>query len=632
MNAPVPGAPPSAAPPPSLDTNAPPATFPESRTDPTAPASQPGLTLQPQPAPENPVPPAAPLEIVNGTPINLANPPDQADDLANHLLVVYNQNDFNSQELAQHYASVRQIPPERVLGISCSTEEEITRAEYEKTIREPILDYLTQKNWMTRANTTTPLGNRTIHLLVATRNDIWAMALIRGVPLKIAEDPTDDDTMQIDAPLRTNAASVDTELALLPVFGLPKGGFVPNLFFDIHNTSPRRVGPELAKMVILVTRLDGPKPEQVRRMIDDSIWAEKNRLAGLAVVDARGITDPQNGYYAGDMWLKNARKSLEQDGWTVRYDDNPNVLPATDYSNQVAIYLGWYTDKAVGPWVTPPDRFVRGAVAYHLHSFSANTIRSETENWVGPLIAHGADVTMGTVYEPYLAFTPHEDIFTRHLLAGDYFAEAAYASIPGLSWMVTVVGDPLYRPFRVPLNEALAAITSTHTVHDDWLVLQQLQRDLHSGQTLATAENLQQSLEIPGAGPAAEEQLADLLQKISGSGTNKVIPQAYKKALAEYKLPIDRIRIGLKLAQYYDNQGFNSLARAQTDMLIQQYPEDSILFGVPGAAPPPTMTANAPYPGHGAPPIQMNQDIPQPPPGIPRPPRPPAPTPVPLTP
>ena len=77
-------------------------------------------------------------------------------------------------------------------------------------------------------------------------------------------------------------------------------------------------------------------------------------------------------------------------------------------------------------------------------------MRSTTQNWVGPLIAHGADATMGCVYEPYLALTPHVDIFTRRLLDGDSFAEAAYACQPGLSWMTTVVGDPLYQPFQTP--------------------------------------------------------------------------------------------------------------------------------------------------------------------------------------
>ena len=166
-------------------------------------------------------------------------------------------------------------------------------------------------------------------------------------------------------------------------------------------------------------------------MIDDTLYAENNRLAGLAVVDTRGLTDPKDAYTAGDVWLRNSRDMLVRDGWHIKFDDSPDVLPASDPLNQVAIYLGWYHDGAIGPWVTPPNRFVRGAIAYHLHSFSASTLRSDTVGWAGRLIAHGAAATMGTVYEPYLALTPHEDIFSRRLLQGDYFAEAAYAAEPG---------------------------------------------------------------------------------------------------------------------------------------------------------------------------------------------------------
>ena len=88
---------------------------------------------------------------------------------------------------------------------------------------------------------------------------------------------------------------------------------------------------------------------------------------------------------------------------------------------------------------------------------------------------------MGMVYEPYLALTPHEDIFVRRLLQGDYFAEAAYASERGLSWMLTVVGDPLYRPFREPLNVALSSGTGRHSDHTDWLLLQKVQREIVAG-------------------------------------------------------------------------------------------------------------------------------------------------------
>ncbi len=240
-----------------------------------------------------------------------------------------------------------------------------------------------------------PVGDRVLSLLMATRNDIWAIVLMRGVPLKIAQDSDDYFGMETKPELQTNAAAVDTELALLPIFGLPLGGFVPNIFYENQPGGIKLIGPELSRNMILVTRLDGPSVADVRRMIDDSLYAEQHRLAGLAVVDSRGITNPHDGYFAGDEWLRGARDALVKDGWTVKFDDDPNVLPPTDPCNQVALYLGWYRQDAYGPWMTPPPRFVRGAIAYHLHSFSANTIRSDTANWVGPLIAHGADATMG---------------------------------------------------------------------------------------------------------------------------------------------------------------------------------------------------------------------------------------------
>jgi uncharacterized protein (TIGR03790 family) len=382
--------------------------------------------------------------------------------------------------------------------------------------------------------------------------------------------------------LQTNAAAVDSELALLPVFGLPKGGFVPNPFFDVKKTGLVRIGPELAKSMILVTRLDGPRPEDVRRMIDDSLYAEKSRLAGLAVVDTRGLTDVNQGYILGDIWLRNSRDQLVKDGWTVKFDDKNEVLPATDPCNHVALYFGWYADNATGPWVTAPDRFVRGAIAYHLHSFSAATVRSNPSNWVGPLIAHGAAASMGMVYEPYLMLTPHIDIFTKRLLAGNYFAEAAYASEMGLSWMMTVVGDPLYRPFRQPLESVLTDSPPHSGGHDDWVLLQQVQREIAAGRLVPGADVLKQSLDGPGTGGVAAEGLGDLLEKLNEPAAIPAAEQAYQKAIGLDLDPIDRIRVGLKLAQHDCNHGRDAQAQTELDMLRDLYPADAKRFGVPG--------------------------------------------------
>jgi uncharacterized protein (TIGR03790 family) len=537
-----------------------------------------GLTLRPDTAGTN----AAPEVIPPGSgifPDTLHEPAALVpqEDLAAHLLVVYNANDPDSKGLADYYASRRGIPAERVFAISSPTTEEITRAQFDDTIRTPIISYLTQKDWMARETQRVRVGGRILDLLVATRNDIWAIVLMRGVPLKIAPDPSDVDSMEYEPALQTNAAAVDNELALLPVFGLPKGGFVPNTFFDDQVAGIKRVGPDLARAMVLVTRLDAAKVSDVRRMIDDTLTAEKNRLAGLAVIDTRGFTDKNGGYTMGDDWLRSSRDALVKDGWAVKFDDKPECLPATDPLNQVAIYLGWYNQDAIGPWVTAPNRFVPGAIAYHLHSFSASTIRNESSNWVAPLLAHGAAATMGMVYEPYLALTPHEDIFTRRLLQGDYFAEAAYASERALSWMLTVVGDPLYRPFRQPLDSAVAAASTPHTSHDDWVLLQKVQRELLAGTLDAKPETLRLALEVPGAGAVAEEGLGDLLLKANDPSA----VSAYKKAMAMDTEAIDRIRVGVKLADYFAAHNSAARAREELDQLWVDNALEARRFGVP---------------------------------------------------
>jgi uncharacterized protein (TIGR03790 family) len=569
------------------------------------PGAEPG-NLAPAPAPSplslhTEAVPAAPLDTGVAAPSsNLFFTENLPEDLPSHLLVVYNSSDPDSLALAAYYAERRGIALDHVLGIACSKNEEINRDEYSRTIREPIISYIYKKGWMTRRTAQVRIDNRTLQLLTATHNDVWAIVLMRGVPLKIATDPTETSAMESSPALQNNAAAVDSELALLPVFGLPLGGFVPNPFFDGFSRSAGRAGPDLANKLIMVTRLDGPTAADVRRMIDDSLYAEQHRLAGLAVVDSRGLTDVKNPYTVGDIWLRDAHDMLTQDGWAVRFDAAPDVISATDPCNQVALYLGWYHDGAVGPWVTPPNRFVRGAIAYHLHSFSALTIRNAAQGWVGPLIEHGAAATMGCVYEPYLDLTPHLDIFTRRLLAGNYFAEAAYASQPGLSWMTTVVGDPLYRPFREPLDAALAE-TTDHTAQHDWLLLQTVQREIAAGELVPTVQSLEQELDVPGA--VAEEGLGNLLEKLHDPGAMAAAETAYGKAAGLADQPIDRIRVGIKLAQAYANSGEGDQAQAELKSLRELYPLDAGRFGVADAmvptdvpAPNETAPASAPAP------------------------------------
>ena len=354
---------------------------------------------------------------------------------------------------------------------------------------------------------------------------------------------------------------------------------MPNVFYDRAGSGIVRAGPELADKLILVTRLDGPTPADVRRMIDDSLYAEENRLAGLAVIDSRGPDRPEKRVYRRRQLAALLPATCWRGRLVGQIRRQAEVLPATDPCNHVALYLGWYHDGACGPWVTPPDRFVRGAIAYHLHSFSATTVRSPTAGWVGPLIAHGAAATMGCVYEPYLALTPHLDIFTRRLLDGDYFAEAAYASQKALSWMVTVVGDPLYRPFKRSVEAALADSGPENPDHYDWLLLQQIRRGMVAGEIPNTVSSLEKRLDLPGC--VAQEGLGDLLEGVKEPAAVSMAERAYREAAHLATQPIDHIRIGLKLVQLYENHGQGDEAQNELNSLREHYPLDAANFGVP---------------------------------------------------
>jgi hypothetical protein len=57
--------------------------------------------------------------------------------------------------------------------------------------------------------------------------------------------------------------------------------------------------------------------------------------------------------------------------------------------------------------------------------------------------------TLGPVAEPYLASFPRPDEFFPLLLTGKLsLAEVYWKTTPMASWMISFIGDPLYRPYQ----------------------------------------------------------------------------------------------------------------------------------------------------------------------------------------
>ncbi len=366
-----------------------------------------------------------------------------APSLASKTLVIYNVSDPDSAPLARYYAARRGIPDDQILGLKCATDsEEISRDDYDTTIAIPLREAFTVNNWW-------ELSDNRLAPTAVIKNKIRYVALIRGMPLKVREKtsyPGDKpDTSTPFGPV--NGCSVDSEIAVLGKLTKQISGPLNNPYYENYD---RFDSVELPQYM-LVCRLDGPSPDDVKRMIDESLRAESNGLFGWVLLDQRGTNLP--GYKIGDDWLKGASTNFRKRGFPVFTDNIEPILPTGFPMPRTAIYLGWYNGDMAGAFTGAGVRFVPGAIACHIHSYSASTLRSRSVGWCGPLISSGADAVLGNVYEPYLTLTANLDIFSERLLRGYTFAESAWASLRAMSWMNVSVGDPLYRPYAVLDNQ-----------------------------------------------------------------------------------------------------------------------------------------------------------------------------------
>src|SRR5262249_25875186 len=147
-----------------------------------------------------------------------------------------------------------------------------------------------------------------------------------------------------------------------------------------------------APPVLLTARLDGPSPAIAKRLVDDALEAEATGLKGKAYVDARGIKyDPKNpGQATGDEGydesFRETAELLKAAGFDVTLDDKPELFKPGSCPD-AAIYAGWYQLANYVPSCT----FVKGAVAWHLASSEAVTLRDpNTKVWCPNLLKDGA--------------------------------------------------------------------------------------------------------------------------------------------------------------------------------------------------------------------------------------------------
>lgn len=359
------------------------------------------------------------------------------------VAVVGSSRDPESAALARDYARSRGIPAGNVFLLDApATAGSVGWADYSRLILNPLRRELAGAGLLKGTFGDAPDARGRIPFAAEGPQRLRWVVLCRGVPWLIRRDPGPDGRTPGASPA-SEAASVDSELALVAQADVDPAGSRPNPWFG------KDAEDDAARLAVRTARLDGPTAADVRRALAGARLAEERGLRGRAYVDNGGP------YREGDLWLGRVASLCRELGFPTDVEDSRAPLGTDARFDAPALYFGWYEASPKGKLAEPDARLAPGAVAFHLHSFSAVDLRDTRKGWTGPLVAKGAALTFGNVAEPYLGLSIRPDALLAGLARGLTAGEAAWAATPAVSWMGVIVGDPFYRPFGIPLHEQL---------------------------------------------------------------------------------------------------------------------------------------------------------------------------------
>jgi uncharacterized protein (TIGR03790 family) len=241
-------------------------------------------------------------------------------------------------------------------------------------------------------------------------------------------------------------AAVDSEMTLITAGPYQAAGWLPNPF---HLRFDRLlVISKVRGRTLMVGRLDGPTAATARRLVDDALAVEQTGLSGVFYIDARGLTgnEERGNYVWFDRHLLDLSEMVRKfSPMKMVLDKQPGVFPPGSCPD-AALYCGWYS---LADYV-PAFKWNKGAVGYHVASSEATTLKTPGSNvWCKRLVEEGVAATLGPVAEPFLFSFPLPDQFFPVLMTGKpTLLEAYFLTLPQVSWMQILIGDPLYRPFK----------------------------------------------------------------------------------------------------------------------------------------------------------------------------------------
>lgn len=418
----------------------------------------------------------------------LAHAGDRCGLTEDRTLLVWNSSSAESQAVRDLYVAAHPGVREFDLDLSYGVLS-IARSTYLTTIRQPIKDYLTN-------NTTTdgtPLAEHIICIVTT-----------RGVPARI-RGINERTTFPI-----STWSSVESELTLLhqdleqpnmddggvrfsgvidnpyhrrrndPISSYDRSQITVEREFDLLITGAQSIVGLTPGDIYLVCRIDSaPGPtttelEEIEALIDRSASLSFKPSQVQALLDEYACTDQlDDDRYGPDIGSNDEDFERVVDvmtdlGVTSTYDATFNFIEYSELSDtsKPLIFFGTYGENhmASGCGADPPGEgtYIElypnihpAALFQSIESFNGNSILTGTNRQgqgnAMDFFPMGGSFTIAHVAEPYSFSISDSEIVMENLYQhGLTFAEAAYASLPVLSWQHIPLGDPLARVLVLP--------------------------------------------------------------------------------------------------------------------------------------------------------------------------------------
>ena len=376
-------------------------------------------------------------------------------------IVLANENVPDGVLVAKALMRKRGIPEKNLVSLPMPTEEEISWQQFSEAILNPLRRELIQTHFVEGSiNAEKDPRGREDFVPTSEPKLEWLIS-VYGVPLKIRPSEirkasylsndngnkahiNENELTLIGSVSYGDQASVDSELAMVAFVNLDSNGARKNPWFgqEIYHDG---VDGEIVR----TARIDGPSASDTLRSMMGAWRAESQGLRGRCYVDLGGP------YADGNEWFDRAAIVTQALGFPTDKENTGRLFNEHARSDAPAFYLGWYSQTPNGRFSLPRVKLAPGAIALHLHSFSATSLQRTSIDWAPWLIRQGAGFTSGNVYEPYLGFTMRPDLLVKGLALNMSVGEAAWYATPVVSWQGTILGDPFYRPFAYDIKNQL---------------------------------------------------------------------------------------------------------------------------------------------------------------------------------